>query len=138
MVATISGQQKIADVNEEVLIRRGQYHTFANASSDTDLVVDVRLNPDNRLRDETFFRNAYSYLDGVTKAGKSPSLFQTFFFLWSADIIPALPGPKFIMAPLSKFIGWFGGVVFGKWILGYQATYSDYTPKELLEIRRNL
>ena len=117
MVATISRQQKIADVNQEVFIRRGEYHTFTNASSDTDLVVDARLNPDNRMRDEAFFRNAYGYLDDVTKAGKTPSVFQTFLLLWSADVITALPGPKLFMAPLSKFIGLFKGVVIGKWVL---------------------
>lgn len=137
MLATVSGQQRIAGVSEEVFIQRCHYHTFSNASSDSDLVVDVKLNPDNRLRDERFFRNAYGYLDDITKAGESPSPFQALLFLWSADVIPALPGPKFIMAPLSTLIAWFGGIVIGKWVLGYQEAYPEYTPKELQDVKKD-
>ena len=120
MVATVSGKQNVHVEGESTLIPRGQYHTFANASDSVPLVIDVQLTPDNRLRDERFFRNAYGYLDDVTKAGKQPSPFQGLLFLWSADIIPALSGPQWLMAPLGKFLGWFGGVVMGKWVLGYR------------------
>ena len=137
MVASVSGRQYVAEEESEVFIRRGEHHTFANASSDVELVVDVKLNPDNRARDERFFRNAYGYLDDCTRAGKNPSPFQALLFLWSADIIPALSGPKFIMAPVARFIGRFGGVVVGKWLLGYRVIYDEYTPKELLELHKN-
>ena len=73
MVATVAGNQRIADKGQSVLIQRGDYHTFANASTEEILVVDVRLEPDNRLRDERFFRDAYGYLDDVTRSGRSPS-----------------------------------------------------------------
>lgn len=131
MVATIAGRETVVGADECVHIPRGDYHTFANASDSESLVVDVKLDPDNRLRDERFFRNAYGYLDDVTAAGRSPSPFQTLLFLWSADIIPAIPGPKWLMAPLSRFLGYVGGVVIGKWILGYRESYPEYTPAEL-------
>ena len=125
MVVTVSGRQKVVGAENSVYIPQCEYHTFANASTNESLIVDVKLKPDNRLRDERFFRNAYGYLDDVTRSGRSPSPFQALLFLWSADVIPAFPGPKLVMAPLSKFLGWFGGVVVGKWILGYREWYPE-------------
>ena len=138
MLASISSSCKLVGIGEDVFICRGDYHTFSNASASEDLVVDVQLSPDNRLRDERFFRNAYGYLEDVTRAGKAPSPFQALLFLWSADIIPALPGPTMIMKPLAGVFGWIGGVVVGKWLLGYQEWYAEYTPEELRDIKKSV
>ncbi|KAM0752671.1 hypothetical protein T439DRAFT_323285 [Meredithblackwellia eburnea MCA 4105] len=71
---------------------------------------------------EGFFRNFQSYLNDCSKHNKSPSIPQMFLFLYNADIVLATPLPLFI----SKWVHWFGGVVVGQWLLGYQAEYPEY------------
>jgi mannose-6-phosphate isomerase-like protein (cupin superfamily) len=138
MLAHISSTSKLVGAGEHIFIRRGYYHTFSNPSASEDLVMDVKLSPDNRLRDERFFRNAYGYLNDVTRTGKVPSPFQALLFLWSADVKPTLPGPTVIMKPLARVLGWIGGVVVGKWVLGYREWYAEYTPEELRDVNKSV
>ena len=135
MVATVSGRQSVLGEGEDVLIPRGFVHTFANASAEHDLVVDVKLDPDNRARDERFFRNGYGYLDDCARAGVTPPIPQAMLMLYSADIIPAMPGPRVIMRVIETWVAWFGAVVIGKWVLGYSEWYEEYTPLELRELK---
>jgi hypothetical protein len=45
----------------------------------------------------------------------------------SADVILALPGPKFIAKTLGVMLNFFGGLVIGKWLLGYTEYYPEYS-----------
>ena len=103
MVATVSNIQKIIETGKSVFIPRGHIHTFANASAEEPLVVDVKLDPDNRARDERFFRNAYGYHDDCNRARVTPSPFQALLFLWSTDVKPAIPGPLWLSMPMGSF-----------------------------------
>jgi hypothetical protein len=42
----------------------------------------------------------------------------------------ALPGPKFIAKPLAILMNFIGGVVIGKWLLGYSDSYPEYSHAE--------
>ncbi len=51
----VEGRKCIATTGEVVKIPEGAFHTFRNASSKHDLVVEFVLEPRNRERDEEFF-----------------------------------------------------------------------------------
>ncbi|KAF2418022.1 hypothetical protein EJ08DRAFT_599684 [Tothia fuscella] len=111
---------------ETVTIPAGAFHTFCNASMEEGLEVEFALEPGTRERDERFFRNLQTYRDDTRKAGMQPSLPQLLLFLRSADVLLALPGPKFIAQPLAIIMNFVGGVVIGKWLLGYFESYPEY------------
>lgn len=46
------------------------------------------------------------------------------------DTFLALPGPTFIAKPLAVFIHFIGGLVTGKWLLGYSDSYPEYSHPE--------
>lgn len=47
------------------------------------------------------------------------------------DTFLALPGPKLVAKPLAVFVHFIGGVVIGKWLLGYSDSYSEYSHQEV-------
>jgi hypothetical protein len=74
--------------------------------------------------------NLQTYRDDCRRAGREPSLPQLLLFSRSADVIRALPGPKIIAKPLGIVINYIGGLVIGKWLLGYSETYPEYSHAE--------
>ncbi|CAH0023745.1 unnamed protein product [Clonostachys rhizophaga] len=103
-----------------------QYHTINNASTTQPLLLDISLTPEDIDGEERFFRNFFGYLDDCKKEGQSPSIFQLFAFLQSADTPLALPiAPRwfgrFLSRALMNAMGYFG-----RWILGYKSTYDEY------------
>ena len=53
----LDDQVKSASVGDFVTIPRQAFHTFRNASKESDLVIEFVLDPRNRERDEAFFSN---------------------------------------------------------------------------------
>jgi mannose-6-phosphate isomerase-like protein (cupin superfamily) len=144
---TLENEQQLARPGEKVVIPVQQFHTFCNASEHEDLVVEFVLEPATRNDDEAYFSkelftyaspllwitltttisgNIWGYRDDCRKAGIQRSLPQALLFMWRGKIVPALSGPKFIARPLGLFLTFFGGVILGKWILGYSDSYSEY------------
>ena len=125
-LATVEGKDEAITAGRTVTIRPGIYHTFKNGSPDTDLVVCAGLDPQERERDEAFFRNLYCYLDDCRKAGMSPSPFQMCLWLYCFDCYLALPGPRPLAKWFSERLVWTMGVMIGKWLLGMRESYPEY------------
>lgn len=104
------------------------FHRFENASDVQPLVLDIGLSPKDRQLEERFFRNFFGYLDDCRKAKVEPSIFQLLLFLDSvgAPLWISLPGPEW----LSRWVAWLftklAGIVVGRLLLGYRATYPEY------------
>lgn len=52
---TLDGKEKIAQAGETVFIPKQQFHTFCNASEETELSVEFVLEPGSRASDEAYF-----------------------------------------------------------------------------------
>ncbi|KAK3705814.1 hypothetical protein LTR37_013121 [Vermiconidia calcicola] len=73
-----------------------------------------------------FFRNIYTYLDDCWLQDVGPSLPQLLVMLDSAEVSLAIPGPAWLMRPLSYMMGVVVGRWFGVYVLGYKASYPEY------------
>lgn len=131
MRAVLDGSDKIIPAGQSVTIQPGLYHMFHNHSQTEDLVFSMGLDPMERERDEAFFRNLYSYLDDCRMAGKSPHIAQLWLFHYFFDCYPALPGPKVLSRPLSQVLVFVVGVMVGKWLLGFKASYPEYYQRKV-------
>ncbi|KAJ5778716.1 hypothetical protein N7520_001962 [Penicillium odoratum] len=123
---TYEGQEIIKTSGQSMLIPMKTFHTFCNASATDELVIEFVLEPKFKDRDEAFFRNVQSYRDDCRKAGVPRSLPQLLLFNWAGGVVLALPGPRAIAQVLGVCLNLFGGVVFGKYILGYKQSYPEY------------
>lgn len=54
-------------------------------------------------------------------------MFQIWLFLSSGDTYPVMPGPTWLAKPLGMLVNFIGGLVIGKWVLGYKERYPEYT-----------
>ncbi|TLD27425.1 hypothetical protein E2P81_ATG10713 [Venturia nashicola] len=124
---TLEREQILAKAGEIVNIPVGAFHTFCNASTTERMEIEFTLEPLTRKRDEAFFRNLQTYRDDTRKAAMRPSWPQILLFMRKGDTFLALPGPKVIAKPLAVLIHFVGGVVIGKWLLGYSDTYPEYS-----------
>ena len=128
MRATVEGRDHFIQPGNSVAIEPGQYHTFHNGGKEgEELVMSVGLDPAERERDETFFRNVCSYADDCRKQGRELQVPQMCLFLWFFDVYLALPGPKWVARPLSQVLVFVVGVVVGKWLLAYKESYEEYS-----------
>ncbi|KAI5475278.1 RNA-binding protein [Pseudohyphozyma bogoriensis] len=101
----------------------GVAHTMWPMPEGGDVVVKIRTDPVFAGGfTEQFYRNFMSYLDDCNKHNYSPSPFQMFLFLNSADVVLDLPLPY----ALNKALHHFFGNVIGGWLLGYQSSYAEY------------
>lgn len=74
--------------------------------------------------------NVQSYRDDCRKAGISRSLPQVLLFNYLGGVVLALPGPLIVARPLGVLLNFFGGLVLGKYLLGYKKSYSEYYKPE--------
>lgn len=51
-------------------------------------------------------------------------------FNYVGGVVLALPGPLIIAKPLGVLLNFFGGLVLGKYLLGYKESYSEYYKPE--------
>ena len=91
------GQEKIAkSAGNELVIPRGAYHKFTNASTTEPMTLEAKYTPPELVREERFFRNLCSYLQDVTTGGagmlQSASTAQLALFAWEADMPICEPG----------------------------------------------
>lgn len=42
------------------------------------------------------------------------------------EVVLAVPGPRRLAKVMGLLLNFWGGLVVGKWILGYRDTYSEY------------
>ncbi|KAG6366720.1 hypothetical protein INS49_000899 [Diaporthe citri] len=120
------GTERLAGAGEVVVIPRRAAHTFCNASEEEDLVVEFVLDPASRDADEAYFRNVWGYRDDCRRAGVKRSLLQALLFMHRGGVVMALPGPDGISRALGLLLNYVGGVLIGKWLLGYSACYPEY------------
>lgn len=105
-----------------------RYHRFENASATEDLKIDIQLDPEDYENEQRFFRNFFGYLDDCKRNKTSPSIFQLFVFLHSADTPLAVPMP-FGMETLGVYVSRILLIIVayvGLYLLGYQQSYSEY------------
>jgi hypothetical protein len=135
----LDGKEHIRRPGEDIVIPTGAYHRYENASeTGEDLAVSFRLDKQDFVMEERFFRNFFGYLDDVRKAGQAPSIFQLMRFLYTVDGPLALTvfGQKstWLGRQLSWLLMVVIGVVIGEWLLGYKGTYLEYyNPKAAKE-----
>lgn len=105
-----------------------RYHGFENASKTEPLKINIQLDPEDYENESRFFRNFFGYLSDCKQAGQSPSIFQLFVFLWSADTPLAIPMP-FGLESLGVYLSWLLMIVvayIGYYGLGYKTSYPEY------------
>lgn len=102
------------------------YHTIHNASTTEPMIVDVSLTPEDAEGEQRFFRNFFGYLDDCKKAGVQPSIFQLFVFLNEADTPLGVRLPSRWLSLLASRILLSSVAWYGKYILGYKASYPEY------------
>lgn len=67
-----------------------------------------------------------SYLDDCNRTGTPVNPVQVTLFTYSTQHYIALPGPRFIMMPLSKLLSFIIAIVIGKCLLGLSHSYPEY------------
>ncbi|KPI38999.1 uncharacterized protein AB675_4575 [Cyphellophora attinorum] len=127
----LNGEAHVRHPGEDIVIPKGAFHCYENASTTgEDLSVSFRLDQQDYVMEERFFRNFFGYLDDVRLSGQTPSLFQLMLFLYTVDGPLAIPvlGKKShpISVWVSRFVMVFTGVVIGEWLLGYRKSYEEY------------
>lgn len=93
--------------------------------------MDIQLDPEDYENEQRFFRNFFGYLDDCKRTRTSPSVFQLFVFLHSADTPLAMPMP-FGLEGVGVWLSWILMVVvayLGRYVLGYQQSYAEYYEK---------
>lgn len=141
--------QYIVRPDETITIRRGQIHTFRNASSDHGLVLEFGFSPPGletateplNSKMKRFFLNTQLYRSDCTSQGIPRSMSQVLLFNHHADVAlvpnwlllwhrrwPKLRGfLERVFAPsLGRIMNLFGGVVLGRWLFGLRSTYEEY------------
>lgn len=54
------------------------------------------------------------------------SLFQSLLFMHRGGVVLALPGPEILSQAFGLLLNYVGGVLIGKYLLGYRDTYPEY------------
>ena len=85
------------------------------------------LEPKARRRDEAYFRNIQTCRSDYRHIGQSLPLPQALLFMKSAHTVPVLWGPQWFAKPLGLVVQYLVGVVWGKWTLGFNERYSEYS-----------
>lgn len=81
-------------------MKANDHHYFANASEIQEMTMEVCLNnPEDKVREEHFFRNLFPHYDDLRKEGRDPSKIQLAAICWDSEIIIAPPGSF----PFSSF-----------------------------------
>lgn len=127
----LDGRTVLAEKAGKVHIPQGVFHRFENASeTGEDLVVSFRLDEQDFMAEERFFRNFFGYIDDCFKTGKSPSFLQLCLFLYTIRTPVVLPGLGQKSTWLGRQLSWAAmllfGVVIGQGLLGYKSSYPEY------------
>jgi mannose-6-phosphate isomerase-like protein (cupin superfamily) len=84
----------------EIVIPRGEYHRFTNASSAEPMTLEARYDPADLAREERFFRNLCGYLEDATTGGtgmtENASIPQLALFAWEADMMMCEPSKSLL------------------------------------------
>lgn len=132
---TLNRKTFTVSVGEEIVVPKGEYHIFKNASTEEPMTLEAWYDPADLAREERVFRNLCGYLnDHATGDGgmaENMSILQLGLFAWEAHAMLCEPMvllrvPKFIGHPVSTALTWFLGVFLGSWMLGYQGSYEEY------------
>ena len=46
--------------------------------------------------------------------------------MYRGNVVFVWPGPSFFSKPFGVFLNFFGGLIIGKYLLGYSDTYVEY------------
>jgi len=132
---SLNRKQVRVEEGNEIVVPKGEYHRFTNASSTEPMTLEAWYDPADLAREERVFRNLCGYLaDHAVGSGgmtDNMSILQLAVFAWEANAMLCGPMvvlriPKLIGIPLSTMLTWFLGVFLGKWIFGYQGSYKEY------------
>lgn len=127
----LDGETILARKGEKIHIPMSAFHRFENASeTGEDLVVSFRLDKQDFIAEERFFRNFFGYVDDCFKAGHSPSFLQLCLFLYTIDAPVVLPGLGEKSTWFGRQVSWAAMVLFGpivgQGLLGYKQSYPEY------------
>ncbi|CAF9934100.1 MAG: hypothetical protein HETSPECPRED_009106 [Heterodermia speciosa] len=125
-LAVLDGHEHTFHPGQVCTIPPGRYHTYRNGSPDKELTFRIDFDPQEKGRDEAFFRNVYAYVEDCRRAGVRPSIFQLCLWLYVFDCYLALPGPGGLARGVSEWLVWVLGVVVGKRLLGMRESYPEY------------
>lgn len=112
-------------------------HTFrVDETAEEPCIIQISLASPGSGSSEKFFRNIYTYLSDCDDQKIQPSLPQLLLFLDDAETSLALPGPTWIVHPLSWLLGIIIGRILGGMILGYKTSYPEYYDPNLAKKHR--
>jgi hypothetical protein len=90
----------------EIVVPKGEYHRFTNASSTEPMTLEAWYDPENRDREERVFKNLCGYLsDHTTGTGgmsENMSILQLALFAWEANTMLCEPS-KLVALVLKSF-----------------------------------
>lgn len=70
--------------------------------------------------------NVWGYRDDCRRAGVQRNLFQNLLFMHRGGVVMALPGPEMVSLAAGWLLNFLGGVLVGKWLLGFRDSYPEY------------
>lgn len=145
MRATVEGSEVLVGEGKSITIPAQAYHTLRNASEKEELLYELVYDPASWEMTEKFFSetsrrscpaageatdpsegNLQSYLEDCRKHGVKPNIVQEIMILHAAEVVPALPGPKFIAKPAALLLNYVLAVLVGQWLLGWSDSYPEY------------
>jgi mannose-6-phosphate isomerase-like protein (cupin superfamily) len=106
--ALFSLNRKIVPVTagNKIVVPKGQYHRFSNASSTEPMSLEAWYDPANREREERVFKNLCGYLsDHAIGSGgmtENMSILQLALFAWEANTMLCEPS-KLVLLFLTSF-----------------------------------
>lgn len=127
----LDGNATLAGKGNKIHIPKAAFHRFENASeTGEDLVVSFRLDDQDFVAEERFFRNFFGYIDDCSKHGHDPSFFQICLFLYTINAPFVLPGLGQRSTWIGRQVSWVAMVLFGlaigQGLLGYRQSYAEY------------
>jgi mannose-6-phosphate isomerase-like protein (cupin superfamily) len=131
----LNGEKIPVKAGGELVVPKGEYHRFTNASTTEDMSLEAWYDPADLEREERVFRSLCGYLaDQATGDGgmsENMSVLQLALFAWesgSSICDPRLAKllPKWIGQPLFTGLTWVLGVFLGEWMMGYKRVYEEY------------
>ncbi|KAF2166532.1 hypothetical protein M409DRAFT_66563 [Zasmidium cellare ATCC 36951] len=123
---------------EDMVIPPWRAHRFENLPGSTEpLRIEYRYDRQRFAMEESFFRNALTYMDDCRRVGVVPSWFQLCVFCSKAWMVPdVVPVPwvrgvggEYVRCVVNCVIMWVCSVV-GWVVFGYRGSYREYYDPE--------